>query len=99
MAEAIKAKTWGEVAGLSDRQRALCDIAAKLSAQPTRMCEDDWLPLRELEFDDEACLEVAHIVGIFNYLTRMADGFGLQLDQGTRAAGKGGDALERHAQR
>ena len=59
-------------------------MAEKLSAQPTRMTEGDWQPLRDLGFDDPACLEVAHIVGIFNYLTRLADGLGLQLDAGTR---------------
>ena len=31
-----------------------------------------------LGFDEMGCLEVAHIVGIFNYLTRLADGFGLE---------------------
>lgn len=36
-------------------------------------------------------LEVAHVVGIFNYLTRMADGLGLRLDPQTAEAG------ERHA--
>jgi hypothetical protein len=35
--------------------------------------------LRSLGFDEMGCLEVAHIVGIFNYLTRLADGFGLEL--------------------
>jgi alkylhydroperoxidase family enzyme len=59
------------------------------------MVEGDWQPLRDLGFDDEACLEVAHIVGIFNYLTRMADGFGLLLDPGTERAGRTGAALER----
>jgi hypothetical protein len=44
------------------------------------MAERDWQPLHDLGFDDHACLEVAHIVGIFNYLTRLADGFGLQLE-------------------
>ncbi len=44
------------------------------------MTEEDWKPLRALGFDDRACLEIAHIVGIFNYLTRLADGFGLRLD-------------------
>jgi hypothetical protein len=39
--------------------------------------------LCDLRFDDQACLEVAHVVGIFNYLTRFADGFALQLDAGT----------------
>ena len=59
------------------------------------MVEEDWQPLRELGFDDHACLEVAHIVGIFNYLTRLADGFGLQLDARTREASETGVALKR----
>ena len=61
------------------------------------MVEEDWQPLRDLGFDDEACLEVAHVVGIFNYLTRLADGLGLQLDPGTEQAAQTGEALERHA--
>ena len=61
------------------------------------MVEADWQPLRELGFDDAACLELAHIVGIFNHLTRLADGFGLQLDEGTREASHTGIALERAA--
>ena len=59
------------------------------------MVERDWQPLRDLGFDDTACLEVAHVVGIFNYLTRLADGFGLQLDAGTRLASETGEALAR----
>ena len=70
-------------------------MAEKLSATPTRMTEGDWRPLRDLGFDDRACLEVAHIVGIFNYLTRLADGFGLQLDTGTEAAAESRVALRR----
>ncbi len=59
------------------------------------MTEADWEPLRKLGFDDRACLEVGHIVGIFNYLTRLADGFGLQLDAETREASSTGVALAR----
>ena len=70
-------------------------MAEKLSATPTRMVESDWKPLRDLGFDDRACLEVAHIVGIFNYLTRLADGLGLQLDPQVRAAGETGVPLRR----
>ena len=83
---------------MTERQRALAEIAEKLSATPTRMLEHDWQPLRALGFDDRACLEVAHIVGIFNYLTRLADGLGLQLDAGTRAAAESGVALRRVGQ-
>lgn len=95
MVEAIKRKRWREVPGLSPRDRALCTLAEKLSAIPTRMVEEDWQPLRDLGFDEQACLEVAHVVGIFNYLTRLADGFGLQLDAATKAAADSGVALRR----
>jgi len=59
------------------------------------MVEEDWQPLRDLGFDDQGCLEVAHIVGIFNHLTRLADGLGLQLDAATQEASRSGRALER----
>jgi alkylhydroperoxidase family enzyme len=59
------------------------------------MVESDWQPLRDLGFDDSACLEVGHIVGIFNYLTRLADGFGLRLDPQTEEAGRNRSALVR----
>jgi uncharacterized peroxidase-related enzyme len=93
--EAIKRGSWREASGLSERQEALCTVAEKLSATPTRMVEEDWQPLRDLGFDDKACLEVAHVVGIFNYLTRLADGFGLLLDAGTEEASATGIALKR----
>lgn len=58
------------------------------------MVESDWQPLRDLGFNDRACLEVAHIVGIFNYLTRLADGFGLRLDAATQDASDTGVKLQ-----
>ena len=97
MVEAIKEQRWRDLPHLTPRERALCTLAEKMSATPTRMTEADWQPLRDLGFDDRGCLEVAHIVGIFNYLTRLADGLGLQLDPQTRAAAAGGPALERPA--
>lgn len=48
-------------------QRALCALAEKLSATPAPMVEEDWEPLRKLGFDDRACMEVAQVVGVFNY--------------------------------
>ena len=96
LVEAIKEKRWRELPDLSGRQRALCEVAEKMSAEATRMVEADWQPLRDLGFSDEALLEVGHIVGIFNYLVRMADGFGLLIDPGVEAATQAGEALERH---
>jgi hypothetical protein len=50
--------------------------------------------VRAAGLDDEACLEVAHVVGIFNHLTRLADGLGLEVDPQTAAA-VGGERLRR----
>src|SRR5919198_82107 len=80
LVEAIKKKRWREL-DLPARDRALAEVAEKMSATPTRMTERDWQPLRDLGLDDQALLEVGHIVGIFNYLTRMADAFGIRLDE------------------
>jgi uncharacterized peroxidase-related enzyme len=88
-------RRWRALPDLTPRERALCDVAEKLSATPTRMTDADWQPLRDLGFDDLALLEVGHIVGLFNYLTRMADGFGLRLDPETRRAAETGEALRR----
>ena len=94
LVEAVKERRWRDL-DLGARDRALCEVADKLSSAPTKMVEEDWKPLRDLGFDDEACLEVAHIVGIFNYLTRLADGLGLQVDPETLTAAATGTALQR----
>jgi len=95
LVEAIKRGHWQDLEGLSGRDRALCALAEKLSGTPTKMVEADWRPLRDLGFDDTACLEVAHIVGLFNYLTRLADGLGLELDPGVEEASRAGRPLTR----
>lgn len=95
LVEAIRRREWRALSQLTERERALCEVAEKLSSTPARMVEDDWRPLRDLGFDDEACLEVAHVVGIFNHLTRLADGLGLRLDAETEAAASSGVALRR----
>lgn len=57
------------------------------------MVDRDWQPLRDLGFNDEALLEVAHIVGVFNHLTRLADGMGLELDSPTAESMSSGNLL------
>ena len=96
--EAVSHRRWRDLPSLTPLQLALCTVAEKLSATPTRIVEADWQPLRELGFDDVALLEVGHIVGIFNYLTRLADGFGLQLDQRTIDASETGVSLRHTAE-
>ena len=93
MADALRAGTWEALDSLNERERALLRVATKLSGEATRMTEADWEPLRLQGFSDEALLEVAHIVGIFNHLVRLADGLGLELDAATALAAQSERAL------
>jgi alkylhydroperoxidase family enzyme len=77
--------------------QALGTVAEKLSLDPTTIGREDWDLLRSVGLDDEGCLEFAHVVGIFNHLTRLADGFGITLDPQTVAAASGGAPLRRDA--
>jgi alkylhydroperoxidase family enzyme len=92
---AISEGRWREIDSLGERDRGLCEVAERMSRQPTSMTEQDWQPLRRLGFTDEMILEVAHVVGIFNHLTRLADGLGLQLDPQTEQAARTGVPLKR----
>jgi len=53
--------------------------AEKPGATPTQV-EGNWQPLCNLAFNDQACLEIAPVAGVFSYLTRLADGFRLRLE-------------------
>lgn len=96
---AIRERRWRELETLTGRDRELCEVAERISGQPTSMVAADWQPLRDRGLSDEAILEVAHIVGIFNHLTRLADGLGLQLDPQTEEAALTGAPLVRRVGR
>jgi alkylhydroperoxidase family enzyme len=57
------------------------------------MTAADWQSLRDLGLDDQGLLETAHLIAIFNYFTRLADGFGLVPDPHVREAGRTGVPL------
>ena len=51
--------------------------------------------MRAVGLDDEGCLELGHVVGVFNHLTRLADGFGISVDERVAAAAAGGERVVR----
>jgi alkylhydroperoxidase family enzyme len=59
------------------------------------MTAADWQPLRDLGFDDQGLLEVAHLIAIFSYFPRLADGFGLKPDSPFAEAARTGVPLRR----
>jgi alkylhydroperoxidase family enzyme len=66
-----------------------------MTLAPREMTAADWQPLRDLGLDDEGLLELGHLISIFNYFPRMADGFGLNLDPQLLAAAATGVPLKR----
>lgn len=55
----------------------LCDYAIKLTLAPGRMVCDDVERLRTAGFSDEQITVAAQVIGYFNYITRIAQGLGV----------------------
>jgi uncharacterized peroxidase-related enzyme len=66
--------------GLSERERALCEFAVKLTVTPAEQSEADLDALRAHGLDDAAVLEAIEVVAFFNYTNRLAAAMGLQPD-------------------
>ncbi len=79
-AAARLAADW-RTAELSATDRALCDYAEKLTLRPQDMNEGDVAALCEAGFDDRSILDACQIVAYFNFVTRLAEGLGVELEE------------------
>ncbi len=68
-------------APLADPDRALLAFAAKLTTTPGLMTREDVEALRTAGFNDRAISDAVHIIGYFNYINRVADGVGVDLEE------------------
>lgn len=69
-----------QTAELDDADRALCQWAEKLTRSPDKMNQADVDYLKEREFSQSAVSDAAQVVGYFNYINRIADGLGVDLE-------------------
>ena len=69
-------------AKLTDVDRALCEYAVKLTQTPSVVTEADIEHLRSLGLGDPAISDVAQVIAFFNYINRIADGLGVDLERG-----------------
>lgn len=67
-------------ADLLPADRALCDYAVKLTLRPGQMGPEDVEALRRHGFDDAAITVAAQVIGYFNYITRIAEGLGVDAE-------------------
>ena len=67
-------------ADLPATDKALCAFAEKLSATPGRMTGADVEALRATSLSDEAIHDAVQVIAYFNYINRIADGLGTDLE-------------------
>ena len=73
-------------ANLDPETRGMLDFATKQTREPANMSEADVKELRALELSDEQILSVVLITCTFNFMTRLADGPGVQVPEGRQEA-------------
>ena len=66
-------------ADLDPVTRAMLDFATKLTREPAAMEESDVIALRDHGLTDEQILSVVLITCTFNFMTRLADGLGVEV--------------------
>jgi uncharacterized peroxidase-related enzyme len=67
-------------APLSAADRALCEFAAKLTHRQHEMTPADLDVLRANGFDDRGIHDAVQVIAYFNYITRVADALGVELE-------------------
>ncbi len=62
----------------------MLDYAVKLTLTPCSVGEGDVERLREVGFDPAAILDICQVASYYNYVNRMADGLGVELEDNWR---------------
>jgi alkylhydroperoxidase family enzyme len=65
-------------APVDQQTRALLAFAHRLSREPWKITRRDWDALLAAGWSEAQCIEAVHIVGLFEYFNRVADGFGME---------------------
>ena len=66
-------------AGLTEKQVTMLEFAEFLTVTPSGISQDHVDNLKEVGWSDEDVVDIVHIVALFNYLVRVADGLGVEL--------------------
>lgn len=70
----------GRLEELDPRLRELCLYAIKLTVDPWHVVSGDIARLRHVGLDDRAIVDANQVASYFNYVNRVADGLGVELE-------------------
>ena len=62
----------------------MCEYAEILTVSPSSISQDNIDVLRDAGWTDEDIIDIVHITGLFNYLDRVADGLGIEIEPGKK---------------
>ena len=62
----------------------MLDYAVTLSLTPSAVTSDDVERLRGAGFEDAAILDICQVTSYYNYVNRLADGLGVELESSWR---------------
>ena len=67
----------------------MLEYAVKLTRHPSSIDESDIRTLREAGFSSAAILDVCQVTSYYNYVNRLADGLGVELEARSGSDGPG----------
>ena len=65
---------------MTPKQVAMLEFAEFLTRDPANVTQDFIDNLRDHGWADEDIIDIVHITALFNYMVRIADGLGVELD-------------------
>jgi uncharacterized peroxidase-related enzyme len=66
---------------LDNKERVTLDYAVKLTTNPHSVTDEDVKLLREVGCSDSEILDICQVTSYFNFVNRMAEGLGVQLEK------------------
>ena len=69
-----------QTADIDDTTKAILEFAVKVTKAAPTVTQADLEHLRSYGLTDEALFAIVEVVGFFNYVNRIADAFGIELD-------------------
>jgi uncharacterized peroxidase-related enzyme len=72
-------------ADVTEAEMAMLEFAELLTLEPSNVVEEDIERLRAHGWGDEDIVDIVHQTALFNYMTRIADGLGIELEPGMAA--------------
>ncbi len=67
-------------ADISLAEMVMLEFAELLTVQPSNVVEADVDRLREHGWNDADVVDIVHVTALFNYMSRVADGLGVEME-------------------